>query len=56
MNDIYMLGTRGKSTLVIYTDYDCESPREWDNLGHLILFGRDTEDTEIGTITEILMN
>lgn len=42
MNDIYMLGTRGKSTLVIYTDYDCESPREWDNLGHLILFGRET--------------
>lgn len=27
---------------MIYKDYDCESPREWDSLGYLILFGRDT--------------
>lgn len=42
MNDIYMVGTKGKTTLVIYRDDMSDSPREWDNFGHLILFGRDT--------------
>ena len=40
-NEIIMVGTKGKNTLLIYRDYDCKSPREWDTLGHLILFGRD---------------
>lgn len=43
-DDIYMIGTKGKTTLVIYRDDLSGSPREeWDNLGHLILFGRDTD-------------
>lgn len=43
MNDnIYMVGTKDKISLVIYRDDISGSPREWDNLGHLILFGRDT--------------
>lgn len=42
-DDIYMVGTKGKTTLVIYRDDVSGSPREnFDNLGHLILFGRDT--------------
>lgn len=41
-DSIYMVGTKGKVTLVIYRDDISGSPREWDNLGHLVLFGRDT--------------